>query len=106
MSSKAERKPFKFTSGVRNSKKKEQRSRCLISGSKYNLQAHHILPISWVLKNNPDIDPSIIKQKENCVLLCGEVHSKIHQELCSYPEWFRKIYYDAMLEHLIESVED
>ena len=98
--------PFEFTNEVRNQVLEEQNNRCAVTGRKDHLQCHHLLPISIALGFWPNINPEIIKQRENAIYLNEDIHNQIHEEMKRWPPEFFKLVVIGMYKHLRDNYQD
>ena len=96
-----ERAPYEFSPGTRKTVLKEQNRTCAITGTKqHRLEVHHILGIGLATGFWPNIDPAIIKQRENAVALRPDVHKQLHEEMLAWPEDFLRVYVIEMYRYL------
>lgn len=96
------RTPYRFSLETKNQVLIEQQQKCAITGREDNLQCHHILPIAVALGFWPNIDPEILKHRDNAVYVNREVHELIHEQMHEWPREFFKAVVIGMYSHLRE----
>jgi len=102
-----ERKAYEFSHHTKHTVRKEQHGKCAITGKKRKyLETHHLLPIAIATGFWPNIDPEILKQRENAVAVCPEVHKQIHKDLHEWPKEFFKAYIIGLYCYLRDELNE
>lgn len=101
-----ERAPYEFSPGVRNQVLREQKRRCAVTGEKrHYLEIHHMLPIAVATGFWPNINPDILKQRENAVALTPQAHTQLHNEMNQWPKEFFRSFVVGLFSYLRDQNE-
>lgn len=91
-----------FPLRVQKQAKRLYNNECAITGSKENLELHHILPIFWAVLYLPNHDKELIRSVHNALPLETKVHDKVHAQLEMLPEWAKINFVIGMYSYLEE----
>ena len=98
--------PFEFTHATKDQVLKEQDNKCAVTGRTDHLQVHHMLGVGIALGFWPNINPEIIKQRENAVAITADIHSQIEAEIHSWPKEFFRLYTIGLYSYLRDTYYD
>lgn len=96
------RQGYEFSRRTKLEVKREQGGTCFLCSERHGLQAHHILPIN-VAKTKFNLNPDKVRDKENLIYLCDTHHKQLHKSLSNMSGAFKRVYFNAMCEHLLET---
>lgn len=100
------RAPYNFTPETKSQVYDEQDGQCIVSGREYELECHHMLFVAAARGFWPNIDPEILKQRENAVYLNREVHEKLHEQVHKWPKEFFRLYMVGLYSYLRDYYEE
>jgi hypothetical protein len=99
-----EREGREFGPSAKSEIRKRSKGRCVITGTRQNIQIHHLEHIWWDARHN--VDKRITTHPANGVCVNAVDHNKLHNEIYSWDYDTQCNYFRAVYSHILDVIHN